>query len=105
VTSPDALDTLTDALRAVARARDATAAELESLTAQRDRLIVICYRAGLTLREIARIAGLHYTRVGAIVKEIDLDCELEFPVDPHYTPPTVGPENPKQVLPHPPSAR
>jgi DNA-directed RNA polymerase specialized sigma24 family protein len=86
--SAEDLDTLTDARRAVSRARDATAAELEALTGQRDRLITICYRAGLTIREIARIAGLHYTRVGAIVRELGLDCELDMPeaipVDPRY---------------------
>ncbi len=67
------IDDITDALRAVARARESAVAEVENLTAQRNRLIIVCYRAGLTMREIARFAGIHYTQVGSIVREIGLD--------------------------------
>jgi hypothetical protein len=36
---------------------------IDELTARRDFLIIALYRRGVPLRQIARSAGLHYTRI------------------------------------------
>lgn len=61
------MEELLDALQAIARRHDLIAAELAAVTVQRNALIHAAHSAGLHLRAIARLSGVHFTRVRQIL--------------------------------------
>ena len=73
------LDDLVLALRTVSRSHASLVAEVNAQAASRDRLIVACYRAGLSMRQIGQITGMSPTRISQIVREVDLEDDTPIP--------------------------
>jgi hypothetical protein len=57
VTVEERRQALVEALDAVWRSRDAVAATLDTVTAQRKRAIQACYRAGASVDRLAEVTG------------------------------------------------
>jgi DNA-directed RNA polymerase specialized sigma24 family protein len=61
-----------ESLRAAARRYEREKAKLDRQvaknTAERDKAVKKAHAAGLTMREIAKLAGVSYQRVGQIIK-------------------------------------
>ena len=72
-------DDLVASLRALARAHASLVAEANAIAVQRDRMIVVLYRTGLSMREIGHITGMSPTRISQIVREVDLDDDTPIP--------------------------
>lgn len=67
------IEEIVDALQAVARAHAGLTTELTAIVAQRNALIRSAYDAGIHLRRIGNLVGLHWTQVGRILDHTPSD--------------------------------
>jgi hypothetical protein len=66
---PDAAQALRTAVREFEREKAKLDRQALQNTAKRDRAIRKAHASGLTMRQVAQIAGVSYQRVGQIVKD------------------------------------
>jgi hypothetical protein len=69
-------------LRLVASSHRNLTFQLAALSARRDDLIVACRQGGMKLRQIARLAGMHYTSVEKVVQRHPINEVLDVSLVP-----------------------